>query len=420
MNPHTIRFVQASDLHLDRPIQIAADVPEHLVGDLLDAPFQAAQAVFDLAVDEQADFLLLAGDVIDARRAEPHGLAFLLAQFERLAERNISVYWIAGESDPSGAWPAEVSLPAGVQLVSSSKVQRLVHYRDQEPVIAIYAAGRAARGAVPVAKLGGDDETLPSIGVAYGDVTEAVLARQKVRYLALGGRHRHQCFENSGRRADYSGTPQARRSHETGRRGCLLVEYTAQGQEDELYVREVITDRTRWLQERIDLPAGSSRRRLESLLAQRIGKLSETAAGRHLLLRWHITAGGAWGRSLRSDAGRESLLTWLREEFGRGSPAVWTAEIEVQQRDAVAEEWFEEDTLLGDYLRLVRTYQEDETLPLDIEAYLSESQQAGEAGELLAFEDGTARREALRQAALLGAQHLLGQGDGVATRRVAE
>lgn len=55
MAPHTLRFVHASDLHLDRPLYGLSDAPPELREMLRDAPLQAAERVFDTALTENAD-----------------------------------------------------------------------------------------------------------------------------------------------------------------------------------------------------------------------------------------------------------------------------------------------------------------------------------------------------------------------------
>ena len=49
MSQPPLRFVHAGDLHLECPLGGVAEVPEHLRELLLDAPFLAAQQVFETA-----------------------------------------------------------------------------------------------------------------------------------------------------------------------------------------------------------------------------------------------------------------------------------------------------------------------------------------------------------------------------------
>ena len=80
----TLRFLHASDFHLEAPVGGLAEVPEQLRDLLIDAPRVAAQRVFESAIAHRVDFLLLAGDILHPYNAGPGALAFLLEQFERL------------------------------------------------------------------------------------------------------------------------------------------------------------------------------------------------------------------------------------------------------------------------------------------------------------------------------------------------
>ena len=101
MSQPPLRFVHASDFHLERPLGGIAEVPEHLRDLFLDAPFLVAQQVFETVVTEGADALLLSGDVVDFDNVGPRAVVFLAEQFQRLAEHGIAIYWACGDADPS-------------------------------------------------------------------------------------------------------------------------------------------------------------------------------------------------------------------------------------------------------------------------------------------------------------------------------
>ena len=59
-------FIHASDLHLDSPFKgVTAQVPE--IEDILrSATFDAFDALVNLCIEKQVNFLLIAGDIYDA------------------------------------------------------------------------------------------------------------------------------------------------------------------------------------------------------------------------------------------------------------------------------------------------------------------------------------------------------------------
>src|SRR5262245_61855813 len=93
------RFLHASDLHLERPLSGITEAPDHLRSLFLEAPYQAAERLFELAVSEKVDFVVLAGDVLDPSLCGPRGPIFLCEQFRLLNDRSIVVYWAGGEVD---------------------------------------------------------------------------------------------------------------------------------------------------------------------------------------------------------------------------------------------------------------------------------------------------------------------------------
>ncbi len=135
MAKESFRFIHASDFHLERPLQDILDLPEHLKRVLVDAPWRAAEAIFEHAVVENVDFVILAGDLLNPVASGAQGVAFLLEQFENLRARNIQVYWIGGNADDTDRWPAAISLPSNVHLFSEKQVEHLVFRRHQTPLV---------------------------------------------------------------------------------------------------------------------------------------------------------------------------------------------------------------------------------------------------------------------------------------------
>src|SRR2546423_13719231 len=89
-------FVHASDLHLEMPPHGLAEIPEHLRDNLLEAPYRAAERVFDLALSERADFLVLAGDALGGAFTRAPGAGVFTKAFQRRRARAGDVYWVAG------------------------------------------------------------------------------------------------------------------------------------------------------------------------------------------------------------------------------------------------------------------------------------------------------------------------------------
>src|SRR5262245_15923416 len=68
MSGQHFRFLHAGGFLLDQPLAGLTEIPEPLTDLLIDAPFSAAQKVFDAAIEERVDFAVLNGDLVDLAR----------------------------------------------------------------------------------------------------------------------------------------------------------------------------------------------------------------------------------------------------------------------------------------------------------------------------------------------------------------
>jgi DNA repair protein SbcD/Mre11 len=187
--------------------------------------------------------------------------------------------------------------------------------------------------------------------------------------------------------------------------GCTLVEVDEQGT---ARTTPVATDAARWLHERVTLQPATTRAELESLLRERLRVLVETSPKIDLLVSWTIAGDGALRAQLRRENLTGEILASLRSEFGAARPAAWSVALEVEPTGVPAA-WYDQETILGDFLRAVRQLEMGPAESLELEAYLGESQQAGAVASVLSLGDKSARQRVLREAARLGADLLSGE-----------
>ena len=93
MSGTLLRFLHAADFQLHRLPTGLVELPDALRKVLVDAPLDAARNVFDAALANAVDFVILSGNIIDAEEATPLALRFLVDQFKKLEARDIPVYW---------------------------------------------------------------------------------------------------------------------------------------------------------------------------------------------------------------------------------------------------------------------------------------------------------------------------------------
>ena len=407
MSERPFRFVHASDLHLEQPLRGVAVVPDHLRESFADAAYLAAKNVFDTVLAEEAAFLLLAGDVLDPHRAGARGLSLLLEQFDRLAERSIGVYWAGGRADPPDRWPTAVPLPRQVHIFAQGMPEEVTHHRDGEPLATILGSSYADRRNAPVRDFRGGSAGRFTVAVAFGHANPERLAKSHVDYWALGGRHARSMLLAAAPAAHYPGSPQGRSPAELGPHGCTVVHVD---EDHEIRTQAVETDVLRWHNERIQLEPGATGTDLERLLYERIEELVESNSGRHLLIRWRIAADPQLAARLRRDRLAKELTDRLRSEFGHRAPAAWTISLEAQSPAKLPAQWYEEKTILGDFLRAARYYQTEHDEPLDLEPFLSASEAADDLDSVADLTAPTTRRRVLKEVSVLGAD-LLGGHD---------
>src|SRR5437868_3130490 len=93
------KFVHAADLHLDSPLRGVR--AEGRLREILDrATFTAMQRAVDLCLKEKVDFLLLAGDLFDAKDRSVRARLALREQLLRLDAAGIPSFIVHGNHDP--------------------------------------------------------------------------------------------------------------------------------------------------------------------------------------------------------------------------------------------------------------------------------------------------------------------------------
>jgi len=379
MSQPALRFVHASDLHLERPLGGVAEVPENLREAFLEAPFEAAEQVFETALAEGVDALLLAGDVVDFDRVGPRAVVFLNEQFQRLADHGIEVYWACGDLDPPDSWPASIELPGNVHVFSVGRVESFELRRDDEVVARIQGISRSQGEAISDEGFHRDANGLFTVGVAYGTAASPGTEGDRVHYMALGGQHHRQTVDQSPGIAHYCGSPQGRSPAEAGPRGCTLVSVDDAGN---VKTRFVATDQIRWLSETIEITAGTDHDALERQLIDRTEKLRIKHPERDLLVSWQVTGHGILLYHIRPGGVSDLITNILRDRHGKQSPAVWTVAIECEEPLEVPADWYDQETIRGDLLRQFQQLENDSDAPLRLSSFLPDDLLEDPLGEL--------------------------------------
>ncbi len=410
MPGESFRFIHASDFHLEVPLGDLDLLPPHLKEAMATAPRRAAKAVFDAAVAENVDFLLLSGDLLSPMAAGPHGMSLLLDGFEQLAAKGKPVFWAAGAVDDPQRWPEAVPLPPNVTLFPKNRVVSVPVERAGRTICVVAGRSCEGRGTLHVPSFHIDETDQYTVAVGYGATDPKALAESRFQYWALGGEHnRRELADDPEAYAVYAGSPQARSLEEPGPHGYTVVDVDA---ERNARVHAVECDSFRYCPVTIDAAEIGQVGNLRSLLGERVARLQHEHGARHLLIGWDVAVSD--GDSLHRVGDADELLRSLRRDFGHGTPAAWTVDLAIRPPRKYPESWREEDTILGDFLRAAEKHRKTDGRDLNLLPW-TEEQPIGEPGglpstssTLLADPPASTRVELLDQATLLGVELLRG------------
>ena len=403
----SFRFLHTSNLHLDRPVGGLVEVPQHLKHVLIDAPLRAAEQVFDAAIIENVDFVLLCGDVLQPQLAGPRVISFLLDQLERLQQEEIAVYWIGGEDDQQQQWPESVPLPSCVYRFPH-RIEEVSHFRGESAIATLIGQSYNGRRQVRPADFRSDSPGAYAIGLAYGEIEPTSLnGIATIDYWALGGRRPRKVLSiEANAVAQFPGAPQGRQPEEAGQHGCTVVEVSEEGT---TRTQMIPTDVVRWRDETISLQPDADEDDLRKQLQDRVQAIVTDAGDRPVLVDWTIQCGGGLAAQLRGEKLAAETVEWLRKKYGHHAQAVWTGSLTIGLPDRLPTHWYEEDTIRGDFLRAARRIQQQEESILDLSSLLSEKHQAGTLSAAADMHYIDSPDRILREAAVLGAD-LLGGG----------
>ncbi len=404
--PHPpFRFLHAGDFHLEQPLSGVPEIPSHLRELFMDAPYLAAERVFEAAILEGAAFLVLAGDILQPLMTGPRGILFLFQQFEKLAAREIAVYWSGSDFDPLEDWPSALSLPPNVHIFPRGRVDEYLIQIEGIPAAQILGTSREHKQPIRTGEFRPDSTGLFTLAAACGE-TDPAMQTRGIHYWALGGQHDRNSPATGQAAVHYCGSPQGRQPAESGIHGCTLVQVNEQNQ---VRTSLIPCDSARWLSERIVLGQTATRQELETRLRDRMQLLRDAAPKVNLLVSWVVAGEGDFMRELHRGRQAAELLEALRAEFGFNTPAAWSVDLDTELADAVPPQWYEQETIRGDFLRAIEELRMNPAESLDIDDYLPESYRAGALASAAAIDEKAVRRQVLQEAALLGVELLGGE-----------
>lgn len=254
------KFIHAADLHLDSPLLGLAQYEGAPEEALRGATRRALENLVHVALEEEVDFVLIAGDVYDGDWPDHNTGLFFARQMARLRDAKIPVYLIAGNHDAQSVMTKSLQLPDNVHRFPTKKPATL---QMEEIGVAVHGQGFHTRAvlndlsaAYPKAIAGAYNIGLLHTSLTgyeghdnYAPCTIEGLKKIGYDYWALGHIHKQEAVRAFEPAVWFPGNIQGRHIRETGPKGCLVVTVDDRG-EHEVDFREL--DVVRWAEIVVD------------------------------------------------------------------------------------------------------------------------------------------------------------------------
>ncbi|MCL6572064.1 MAG: DNA repair exonuclease [Bacillus sp. (in: Bacteria)] len=236
-----ISFIHAADLHLDSPMVGLTHLPTNIFTRVKESTFRALKNITALAIEEQVDFVVLAGDLFDGEDRSLRAQSRFRTEMLKLAEVKIPVYIVHGNHDHlNGSW-VHLDMPENVH-VFNSEVETMMLQTKSGQVVHLYGFSYPmrhvfARKIDDYKKVAGADF---HIGILHGNegtgtehdnyapFTVKDLLEKDFDYWALGHIHKRSILSENPP-IIYSGNIQGRNKKETGGKGIYHVTLTDLG-----------------------------------------------------------------------------------------------------------------------------------------------------------------------------------------------
>ncbi|OPX90641.1 MAG: putative metallophosphoesterase YhaO [Pelotomaculum sp. PtaB.Bin117] len=414
----SLTFVHAADLHLDsqfkgleRTVAGGGEIPENVLRRLRNSSFEAFNNIVDLCINKKIDFLLLAGDIYDVADKSLRAQLRFRDGLVRLADAGIPAFVVHGNHDHCAGWRAEIKLPETVHVFSDREVESRPVLRGGREIAGVSGisypgravvenyAGRFARGAgVPFAvallhcNVGGikGHENYAPCGLDD-------LMQKGFDYWALGHVHNRAVLNPAGPCVAYPGCPQGRHPRETGEKGCLLVHVT---ENNNISVEFFPTAPVRWESVAVSIEGIADDLTLLETIEDRLLRFRTAAGGKPIVARVLLNGRGFLHRNLVRVSYAENLVQELRNRLpAEEEDFLWLDSVRVATSAEVDKnELSGTDTLLGDFLSLIKEARVDRDLKTELRKTLSALIEHPRAGRYLTEPDDDELGELLESA----------------------
>lgn len=228
-----MKFIHAADIHLDSPLTGLSAYDDAPVAMLRTATREAFNNLVSEAIEQQVDFMVIAGDLYDGTWKDHNTGIYFCKQMGRLKKAGIPVYLLFGNHDAESEMTKKLQLPDNVFTFEARKATSFTL-----PHLKVVLHGRSFKEPATTENLVTSyPEPVPgilNIGVLhtalegntahpnYAPCSLEELHAKGYNYWALGHVHEYQIWKGASTIV-FPGNLQGRHIRETGARGAVLV-----------------------------------------------------------------------------------------------------------------------------------------------------------------------------------------------------
>jgi len=227
------RFIHTADIHLDSPLKGLEAHEDAPVDEIRGATRRTLDNLIDLAIEEEVNFVLIAGDLYDGDWKDYNTGLFFVRQMSRLGKAGIKAFIISGNHDAANQITKTMPLPDNVTLFSHKKPQSV---KLDDIGVIIHGQSYALRAVIDNLALQYPqyDSNYFNIGLLhtsltgreghedYAPCTLDELKSKGYEYWALGHVHKREIVSKDPW-IIFPGNIQGRHIKEAGAKGATLV-----------------------------------------------------------------------------------------------------------------------------------------------------------------------------------------------------
>jgi DNA repair exonuclease SbcCD nuclease subunit len=353
------KFIHTADIHLDSPLKGLEAHDDAPVEEIRGATRAAFDNLIDLALEEEVDFVVIAGDLYDGDWKDYNTGLFFVGRMGRLDKAGIKVFIVSGNHDAASQITKAMPLPPNVTLFPHKNP---TSFALENPGVLIHGQSYCSRAVTENLALQypQQDSNYFNIGLLhtsltgreghedYAPCTPDELKSKGYDYWALGHVHKREIVSQDPWIV-FPGNIQGRHIKEVGTKGATLV--TVDDDQRISEVKHWELDVLRWAICQVDLTACETTDSIYDAVRQAFEQELNQAESKPLALRLHLVGSCPLHAELHARS-----IQWIEEFRGIaiGLGDVWLEKVKFKtSRKSSLAEIVGDDTPLSGLLQAV-------------------------------------------------------------------